>query len=1173
MKKKIIIFGSIAAVLVVAGIIFTVALLKPNEQPPAGEDPTVELAVPRGVTLNGTVLSWDAVENATEYIVYVNDKEYTTNDCSFDLDGKANERDKIKVVAKAEGYLNSKFSIEKIYITVVDHKEVTSMATNLSNYISEIGYDDKTLEQIAPAIENVCVALFKEGLVAQDIENIVTTLDSVVNNLEELDVETPQELLEVVTTEVNKLVDLNIPSYALTVALKEVASFVVDITLEEVNVGKQNMCLVVGMPSYGMTQEEVIELLINLNDYLDNIKNRDLEKIAMVIDTFKNVYVALNKEIPTIVAELEKLYTTTNGEASFEAVYSVLENLVKVKDSVLNAVLSSMPTMEEFTEVVSLFESLYENLAPEYLVENNPYDLYIYLWQEYYSNVHLLLSFYKEIDAEMLLELKPYITNIYKIFENEYNDFLNYMLENDEMSPLGLIQYILLQTGLTDEEINDLVFGIMSLIEDITETPEDFINKLLTDFYKVFEDFDYSIITEDPLVQKIMTIVLSEDPEAALKDFLENDLKIEKYISYKDGKTMDDLLTALMNVSLEEVINFLASGEEFTSTKVVEVLGIEDIVTLKVEDLFKALFKLADVETLELVNAVLRVENISDIETILAKYFNVNVNFEELLTNSLNSILAEYNLDLEYKGLIDNFIKNLSLDKLYTEFGNVYNVIVKNVTEFNTNYVPLVPTKDPASTEVLLDYMHKNMIYNIFGNESAAAVKDLKTIYESLIALKEHDEIKDVLDNVVQLFKNYDYSFDFEAYINDEAYLAAFNKKLTDLATNLLTETEKAYDWVLGFEEDLADIAKTLDDFASKYFGISLYANEYVNYLFEMLEMYAMNDEMKEIYQDTIKDFVENVLRVVLEDAYEFGGNAAKLVNNIYQTLDENILDIIELYKNFDKNIDIETYLIDNEYKEEVNQKLLDLCYDLIDQYVLLYDKALTTEEFFNEFAEYVDELCEDYFYDSLDLAWFIEDLFEELDYYQLSEEDVDLAKEYVAFVIIDCLPTIVSELYDVSDELYELVSEMINDVTTNANRIMELTVELTQAYVMYYNEASEMAKPGVLDEYIDYEKMQKKYAIQKLYVDKAAEINELCNLLETIFTIENEEILSVLDDAIENICTLFGVESEVNASSLMNDLIVIVELVKNLDEMIFDNPSILDKIPSIEIDDVIIPV
>ena len=48
---------------------------------------------------------------------------------------------------------------------------------------------------------------------------------------------------------------------------------------------------------YGINQskEDIYELLANLKEYLENISSRDLEKIAFVFDTYKNIYVALRK--------------------------------------------------------------------------------------------------------------------------------------------------------------------------------------------------------------------------------------------------------------------------------------------------------------------------------------------------------------------------------------------------------------------------------------------------------------------------------------------------------------------------------------------------------------------------------------------------------------------------------------------------------------------------------------------------------------------------------------------------------------------------------------------------------------------------------------------------------------------------------------------------------------
>ena len=505
MKKKFILLGSIITVLLVAGIILAVVLLKPDDnsnnngdQPNLG-NPTVQLEVPRGITLDGKVLSWDKVENATGYIVYVGDKTFETAECSIDLNGKANERDVLTVVAKAEGFINSEKSITKIYITVIDKQEVATMGTKVTDYMSKLGFTSEAIKEVSGAVENVCTSLYKEGLLASDVENIVNTVDSVVENLGNLNsVENVSDYVEAVTTELGKLVEINVSSFAITSAIKEVFSFVIDTVLENVEGPKQNLCLVVKInPLYGLTEEDAIKLLVNLKEYLDNISNRDLEKVAIVFDSFREVYSALKVELPAIISEIEKLEKIDENEVNFESVYSAVESIVKVKDSILTAVISGMPTMNEFTEVLSLFESLYDNLAPEYIVENNPYDLVISIYQKMYSNVHQLLNFYKEMDADLLVELKPYISNICTILEGEVMDYLDYT-SNFEFSfivPINIpyldsIMYFLTQTGLSEEEVEDLIIGLAALGQDLAVNPEIFFEEISKEFVKVFEDFD-----------------------------------------------------------------------------------------------------------------------------------------------------------------------------------------------------------------------------------------------------------------------------------------------------------------------------------------------------------------------------------------------------------------------------------------------------------------------------------------------------------------------------------------------------------------------------------------------------------------------------------------------------------------------------------------------------------
>ena len=1181
MKKKFIILGSIAAVLIVAGIILTVVLLKPKDTPPVEDpvEPTVQLEVPRGITLNGSVLSWDSVENATEYVVYVNDKEYTTTECSIDLNGKANERDILKVVARGKAYIDSKSSIEKVYITVVDKVEVTSMATNLSNYISNIGYDDTTLEQIAPAIENVCVALYKEGLVASDVENIVTTLDSVVDGLGNIDAENPSELVEKVAAEVAKLESLNISSYALTVALKEVANFAVDVALEDMGVSKQNVCLVVKYPVQGMTEEDVKELLVNLNDYLDNIKNRDLEKVAIVIDTIKNVYKALNEEIPSIVLQLENIETTVKGEVSYEAIYSVLENIVKMKDSVISSVLKGMPSMEEFTEVVSLLESVYANMAPDYIVENNPYDLIILEAQKMYAGAHKLLSFIGEMDAELLLKIKPHLTNIYNVLEEDYNDFWDYMMKPSfdgvmMDGSIAIIFYALEKTGLSEEEIEELLFGVMTLVEDITETPEELLTKVSNAFSKeaaeAFKGIDFSILTKDPLVSAIMTIVTSEDPKLALNNFLKDDLKVEQYISYKEGKTFEDLVNTLLFVSIEDIVTFFSSQQDgVTVDELLSAFGLDEVINSNVEGLMMAIVKMVNVETMNLLTDLMKVENIEDVEQILAKYFKVEVNFGELFNNVLNNILAEYNLDLEYKTMLDNVIKAFGLDKIFEELKSIYSILETSVNEFNANYVPLLPTENEITKEALEEYLVKNVTYMIFGDNSEAAVKDLDKIFELIVGLKDENEIVNIFNKVVELVTNYDYSFDFDAYINNPEYKEAFNKKLIGLLNGLFDEADNAINWVLGFEDDLEEIAKLIDEFTTKYFGGSFELNYYVNYVFEMLYMYKITDTAEKIGKDTIKDIVENVLSTVLNDVNDFIAKLEELYGEVYNVIGDNIEEMISYIAKFEEVFDYEQYATNEEYRTNFNQKVINLFNDLVDKFVLLYDEALTTEENVASLLAYVDEITVKYFNESLYLEDLVREFYVELANVQPTESDASDLKGLFEYALNNIYTPMLVEMYNVSDEAVALITEAINDIYNYASKLVELEMYLHDKYIEYYQYYVDMLMTNEVDFRI--------LAIKKLYNEESESIAEVCNILTEIITPEDMSLLTYIDERMEYVANKADFDLEMNATDMYKELVMIIEIIESLDEMIVTDPEILDKInkpvlDNKDLEDIIIP-
>ncbi len=70
-----------------------------------------KLAAPANVELNGNTLTWDAVTNATGYVVEINGEEFETDTESYTLSA-ADQAYTIKVKAVADGYLDSDYSQE-----------------------------------------------------------------------------------------------------------------------------------------------------------------------------------------------------------------------------------------------------------------------------------------------------------------------------------------------------------------------------------------------------------------------------------------------------------------------------------------------------------------------------------------------------------------------------------------------------------------------------------------------------------------------------------------------------------------------------------------------------------------------------------------------------------------------------------------------------------------------------------------------------------------------------------------------------------------------------------------------------------------------------------------------------------------------------------------------------
>lgn len=114
MKKKCVKYLLFVIILVLClSCLFACNNVREKEDVLDEQDQTVQLDTPQSLVVNGNIISWNAVLNASSYVVFIDKKEYPTTNTSFDLStiDLADGVHRVKVIAW-NGQLKSKESLE-----------------------------------------------------------------------------------------------------------------------------------------------------------------------------------------------------------------------------------------------------------------------------------------------------------------------------------------------------------------------------------------------------------------------------------------------------------------------------------------------------------------------------------------------------------------------------------------------------------------------------------------------------------------------------------------------------------------------------------------------------------------------------------------------------------------------------------------------------------------------------------------------------------------------------------------------------------------------------------------------------------------------------------------------------------------------------------------------------
>ena len=129
------------------------------------------LATPSGILLDGTTITWSAVEGATGYEVMVGSKTYTVEGCSYDISGIINyvEGTEYQVSIRTVGDTTSLWSdvITARYFKLSDKLEYNRSTLTWSPVIGATGYEiqinDGEIISVSDGMHSAKITLTKEG--------------------------------------------------------------------------------------------------------------------------------------------------------------------------------------------------------------------------------------------------------------------------------------------------------------------------------------------------------------------------------------------------------------------------------------------------------------------------------------------------------------------------------------------------------------------------------------------------------------------------------------------------------------------------------------------------------------------------------------------------------------------------------------------------------------------------------------------------------------------------------------------------------------------------------------------------------------------------------------------------------------------------------------------------
>lgn len=417
---------------------------------------------------NTKVLSWNAVEHASKYEVYVNGKKKTTvTGTSYDFSSKSGDYLVFYVIAVGENYANSEKSVSIAYIK------------NTASVISAIIAAGEELDMMID--EASATELAKRGLTAEKFAKDVAVVKALI---EAADSEGPVDM-KVLNSKFSDLVKAKIDFVPYVSALLKL----VQPELED---------------AYEQAFDSERQILGEILDLYETEYENLVLAVANTIEYFVKVYDLTKGNVADLVDEFKDL----KGEPDWQTVFAI-------KKEITDDLLDRLPPVRDVSLVYRLTAKLLEALSGTDGIADVYYDNASALANQTVLIIKFSLNFLNEIDYAFYSEIRETLEEAPTAQQGAVESLILLILKYDEFVKDNEKLVNDLKSALTEEQKDQFLLAELrsqlATLENLTGFELEFDEDVYLDFVQVLKvlgekAFDYLVASEGELIRLFATM-------------------------------------------------------------------------------------------------------------------------------------------------------------------------------------------------------------------------------------------------------------------------------------------------------------------------------------------------------------------------------------------------------------------------------------------------------------------------------------------------------------------------------------------------------------------------------------------------------------------------------------------------------------------------------------------